>query len=219
MQAPGGRAEMQPDATSAKANLRVQLQRRRLSTTGHQRRLDDNARLIRLFDLLDAESVLPMTRPDGDGASLTVALYLSKPPEPDTVALAVALCQRGFNLLVPAPGTNGTWAQPAWANYAEPIRPGAAGIPVSSGVIARQGLAQVDVIVMPGLAGSLDGPRLGTGGGWYDRALSSASSTARRWLVLNDWEVLASLPRQSHDIPVDRIITPTRTLVTHPTLG
>ena len=81
------------------------------------------------------------------------------------------------------------------------------GIPVPDDV-APADLDAASVIVMPGLAGALDGSRLGYGGGWYDRALAGASAGAQRWLLLNDSELLDDIPHDAHDQPVDVIVTP-----------
>ena len=64
------------------------------------------------------------------------------------------------------------------------------------------------------LAASEDGTRLGQGGGWYDRTLPHRAPSTPIVAVVFDDEVLPGgrIPREPHDIPVDAIITPTRTL-------
>ena len=58
------------------------------------------------------------------------------------------------------------------------------------------------------------GHRLGTGGGWYDRALLHADADARVATLVNDAELVADVPREPWDLPVDVIVTPTRTVST-----
>jgi len=53
------------------------------------------------------------------------------------------------------------------------------------------------------------GVRLGRGGGWYDRALTYRRGGVPVVAVCWPWECMADdLPRQSHDIPVDWVVTP-----------
>ena len=54
------------------------------------------------------------------------------------------------------------------------------------------------------------GDRLGRGGGWYDRVLPLSDPGATVMLLLNDDEVMDSLPTGPLDRRVDAILTPTR---------
>jgi len=173
------------DAAAAKAALRQQLGGRRASRPDAVRARDDDRRQQRLLALLTDRY------PHHTG--VTVAVYLSRPPEPATVALAQILHDTGWHVIVPSPGA-ARWTDPAWSWYGEPLLP------------AELGAA--DVIIMPGLAGTRDGARLGRGGGWYDRALPDAQDGAPRWLLLNDDEVVDELPTEPHDARVDLIVTP-----------
>ena len=75
---------------------------------------------------------------------------------------------------------------------------------------------EADLIVIPALAASADGTRLGQGGGWYDRALMHRSPGVPVVAVIFDDEVLEPgiIPAEPHDVPVDAIVTPTRTITT-----
>jgi 5-formyltetrahydrofolate cyclo-ligase len=138
----------------------------------------------------------------------TVAAYVSRLDEPDTSELITALWQAEVKVLLPVLSS-----QPDWAWYAGPgtLAPGPLGIYQPAG--PRQGgtaLAQADWIWLPGLAGTPDGRRLGTGGGWYDRALLLSRADAKRGLLLFDNEVLADLPTQDWDQPIDLLVTEER---------
>ena len=180
--------------------MRAHLMANRLAMDDAQRRGADEARLRIILDLLHD---LPIDQ-------MTIALYLSRPPEPSTIALAAELHRCGARLLVPAASRG--WTQPDWAWYEEPLVIGPRNIPVAPGrAVGMDALGQAQIIVLPGLAGARDGTRLGTGGGWYDKALGSASPDAKRWLLLGDDEVFDQLPSQPHDLPVHRLITPSGT--------
>ena len=81
-------------------------------------------------------------------------------------------------------------------------------------VLGAESLTEADLIVIPALAASSDGARLGQGGGWYDRALLHRSPGVAVVSVVFDDEVLESgvIPTEAHDVPIDAIITPTRTI-------
>jgi 5-formyltetrahydrofolate cyclo-ligase len=64
------------------------------------------------------------------------------------------------------------------------------------------------------LAATPSGDRLGTGGGWYDRALRYAAPDALIGVLLRDREVLDVLPVEPFDRAVDLIVTESRTIRT-----
>jgi 5-formyltetrahydrofolate cyclo-ligase len=68
------------------------------------------------------------------------------------------------------------------------------------------------VIVVPGLAFSERGERLGRGGGHYDRALADLNGRAVSIGLAFDVQVLERLPCEGHDVPVDVIVTEAREL-------
>ncbi len=70
-------------------------------------------------------------------------------------------------------------------------------------------LDDIDAFVVPGLAFTPDGRRLGFGGGYYDRTL--AGRTARAFGVAFDVQVVDDLPFEDHDTRVAAVFTPTRT--------
>lgn len=139
-----------------------------------------------------------------------VACYLSVDPEPGTHALVDALVAGGCRVLVPL-----LRREPDWAWYAGPegLRPGWGGIPVPmTPPLGPQILARAEWIWVSGLAATPEGDRLGTGGGWYDRALRHASPDARIGVLLHDGEVLESVPTDIWDRRVHVILTASGTL-------
>jgi 5-formyltetrahydrofolate cyclo-ligase len=194
---------------AAKTVLRNAIQFRRDSRSVERRSLDDAARQ----DLV--EEALSSRMPD------TVAAYLSFGSEPGTLRLIAWLAAHDIRVLLPVlsmPGGKGL-SKPTWAPYEGPdaLRAGEFSIlePTSEPVPAEQ-LPEAEMIICPGLAANREGDRLGRGGGWYDRALRHASSSAPIWVLLNDDEVLETIPTHSWDHRVDAIFTPTQMIMCEP---
>lgn len=66
---------------------------------------------------------------------------------------------------------------------------------------------KVDFWVVPGLAFTLDGGRLGYGGGWYDRLLAAANPDAKIFAPALPFQILPDLPREEHDLCIDSPVT------------
>ncbi|MDF1535229.1 MAG: 5-formyltetrahydrofolate cyclo-ligase [bacterium] len=67
---------------------------------------------------------------------------------------------------------------------------------------------EIDIFLLPGLAFDLRGNRLGMGGGYFDRLLARASSTATFLGLAYNFQVITHLPAESHDIRVHDVVTP-----------
>ena len=65
---------------------------------------------------------------------------------------------------------------------------------------------EVAVWILPGLAFTTGGKRLGYGGGWYDRLLAAAGDDAVKIGVAHDFQVVDDLPVAAHDIFIDRVV-------------
>jgi 5-formyltetrahydrofolate cyclo-ligase len=64
---------------------------------------------------------------------------------------------------------------------------------------------EIDLVVVPGLAFSKNGYRLGFGGGYYDRFLANYQGKTVS-LAFKD-QILSEVPVENHDIAVEKIIT------------
>ncbi|BDX05831.1 5-formyltetrahydrofolate cyclo-ligase [Planctobacterium marinum] len=73
-------------------------------------------------------------------------------------------------------------------------------------------LTQHQLIFTPLVGFDLNGNRLGMGGGYYDRTLSSLKQQANISLIglAHDCQQVDALPQENWDIPVNKIITPSR---------
>jgi len=70
-----------------------------------------------------------------------------------------------------------------------------------------QSLEKIDLILVPGLAFSRLGERLGRGGGFYDRLLARDILHAHKIGVCFDMQAFRELPIESHDVQVDEVVT------------
>ena len=68
-------------------------------------------------------------------------------------------------------------------------------------------IAALGIILVPGLAFTRDGLRLGRGGGYYDRLLAHPQCRAHRMGVAFDLQIVDDIPVEPHDQRVHAIIT------------
>ena len=81
--------------------------------------------------------------------------------------------------------------------------------------VAQRG--DVDLVVVPALAVSAQGQRLGYGSGFYDATLPDVCPPAQALAVAFDFQLIGELPSEEHDFKVHTIITDKRVL--RPSLG
>ncbi|MGM0897077.1 MAG: 5-formyltetrahydrofolate cyclo-ligase [Bacillota bacterium] len=70
------------------------------------------------------------------------------------------------------------------------------------------GAQAIDLLIVPGVVFTEAGYRIGFGGGYYDRYLEGYNGATRS--LAFDMQLTDELPIESHDIPVDGIITEKR---------
>ncbi len=66
---------------------------------------------------------------------------------------------------------------------------------------------EIDLIIVPGLAFTKSGYRIGYGGGYYDRFLPTLAHKPATIALALDFQVMDTLPLNDFDVPVDMIIT------------
>ena len=64
------------------------------------------------------------------------------------------------------------------------------------------------MVLVPGLAASVGGNRLGRGGGSYDRALARVGAGVPIGILLHEDETGLDVPIESHDRRVTHAVTP-----------
>ncbi len=71
---------------------------------------------------------------------------------------------------------------------------------------------KLDLIITPGLAYTLEGKRLGYGGGYYDRLFEKITPYCTKVCPSYDDFLVDSIPTDFHDVPVDIIVTECKTI-------
>ena len=151
------------------------------------------------------------------GVSLP-ALFAPTPLEPD-MSLALGLFERAL-LPILLDEAGAPLSEPRWGLWEAGRALVTLGRPPAQPDGEARGaesLKEADLIVIPALAASVDGTRLGQGGGWYDRALMHRCPGTPVVAAIFDDEVLEAgvIPAEPHDVPVDAIVTPTHTIATN----
>ncbi|WP_035748023.1 5-formyltetrahydrofolate cyclo-ligase [Glycomyces sp. NRRL B-16210] len=95
----------------------------------------------------------------------------------------------------------------------DPVGPEASAAGSGGGVLGPEAVGSVAAVIVPGLAVSHDGMRLGRGGGSYDRALARVGPEVPVVALLRDEEFGVAVPAEPHDRPVTGVITPSRGFV------
>ena len=132
----------------------------------------------------------------------TVALFASLPDEPQSAALLRRLAAAGRKVVVPR--VEGCVME-FYAYRPEAMARGAFGIDEpQQGEPVRP--ADIDVMILPGVAFTAAGARLGRGKGFYDRYMSREGFRARRIGVCFAEQIVAQLPSEPHDMAVDEVI-------------
>jgi len=92
------------------------------------------------------------------------------------------------------------------------LAPGRFGILEPRPETAKVELAELELIVLPGVAFDRRGHRLGYGKGYYDRALLAAGNTCRRVGLGYDFQLVDRLPTFDHDMQLELLLTETEAL-------
>jgi len=159
----------------------------------------------------EAVAALLLAAPEVRRAA-TVAAYVSVGREPGTGALLDALVAAGKRIVLPLLQADNDLD---WAAYsgAEGLAPAGRGLLEPTGpALGPEAVATADAVIVPGLAVDRTGLRLGRGGGSYDRALGRVPVGTFTCVVLNDEEVLGSVPAADHDRRVTAAVTQERLL-------
>ena len=188
------------DETDPKRELRKIMKARRREVPSEERSAYSAALCGNLLEREDVQRAI--------GAKGVFAVYLASKEEIDLSPLVERLWAADRRVVVPA-WRDDTYRLVAYSPKTE-LAAGPMGIlepaPGGEGLISvAEG--DVSVWIVPGLAFSRSGARLGYGGGWYDRFLSRSAPSSIALGVAYPFQIVADLPLEPHDIPLVDIVT------------
>lgn len=139
----------------------------------------------------------------GWAVASTVALFAPLPEEPDLLPLLEHPAKRFFFPCIS--GQELLWRAASNPQDLHPVPRTSNRLrePVHGAVLCPTSL---DLVLVPGLAFTSHGLRLGRGGGFYDRALSALSPRALALGICFSFQLLEELPVETHDLPVHQVL-------------
>jgi 5-formyltetrahydrofolate cyclo-ligase len=169
-------------------------------------RLSTGDRAARAIAIADRITEVP-----GFSRARIVAAYAALGAEVDPAEIAVRACARGVSVVYPRATRNSrllAFARSAPAELAPgPLR--ALEPPATSPDVPP---GEIDAVLVPCVAVTSDGARLGRGGGYYDTTLPALPRAIRIGLAY-EVQLVPTLPREAHDAPLDAVVTEARVLL------
>ncbi len=188
------------NSSNDKAGIRRGMKARRRALAADEKAAADAA----VCEKLKARyGIGEMTDPPNRGGPL--AVYLASPDEINIDPYIEYMLRAGVE--VAAPRWNGDAYELAKLKGLDgkSLRRGPMGIrePVDADIVEPE---KIHAWIIPGLAFTRDGKRLGYGGGWYDRFLASAQKGAVKIGVAYPFQIVDDLPAEPHDIMLTDIL-------------
>jgi len=137
----------------------------------------------------------------------SLSAYLSTPDEPDTREFLNWTVEQGIRVLIPVSRTDGLLD---WAPYdGDAEDTDVLGMPTpTTELLGPIAINEVDLILVPAAAVDRTGMRMGWGMGYFDKTLGSMEACPPVYAVIFDDELVDSVPRERHDMPVTGVVTP-----------
>jgi 5-formyltetrahydrofolate cyclo-ligase len=140
-----------------------------------------------------------------------VLLFFPLPSEPDITPLLADALATGKLLSLPRFNATTNAYEPVQVrDLARELVVGPFGVREPTANCPLVTMNRLDLALVPGLGFDARGHRLGRGKGHYDRLL--AGFPGRTVGVTFDFQVVAQVPVEPHDIVLDAVVTPTRWL-------
>lgn len=184
--------------TDAKRAMRIEMRRKRVALTDRSER---SASLwAAVMQLCDHAASRPAAQ---RSTALAVLAFNGVGSEPDTTGLLELLNAEGYSVVLPR--VEGDHIVAVAYRPGDPLIPGAYSIPEPTGPAVDPAI--IDVVLVPGLAFTRDGRRLGQGGGYYDRFLLLVRAECITCGVGFSEQVVDDLPCEPHDRRLSALVT------------
>ncbi len=181
--------------SSQKADIRSDMRRRRKALAPAW--VAENSRVIAIRVVALPEFT----------AARTVLCYLELPGEVRTHDLIEAAWADGKRVAVPAFCKAMNEYAAAWVEPGREVVDGPWRVPEPAAPVWA-GNGRIDAAIIPGVAFSPAGMRLGHGKGWYDRMLSRMGTAAGVKIGVGfGFQIVPSLPEEAHDVAMDIVVT------------
>ncbi len=188
--------ESSANANDEKSRLRREIRAALGRITAEERKRAARSAQAQLLDVMERSQAAVVLAYLGDGLELdldpTIEMILDRG---GTVAVPVVLPDRGR--MVPARITS--LDPSAFDRDRYDLRSPRAPVETID-------LDRLDVVLVPGVAFTTTGHRLGRGGGYYDRLLGELPNRVRRVGVCHALQVVPTLPVEPHDARIDDLI-------------
>ena len=142
---------------------------------------------------------------DAWNQSRNILMYSPLPGEPDLMALAEEGAGCGRNFFFPRIEGNEIAVYRRLAGSRWISGPFGLSEP-DPGSWKAASIAEIDMVLVPGVAFDTSGRRLGRGKGFYDRLLGHPAFRGLKIGVAWPWQIVESVPMESHDISMDLIM-------------
>lgn len=140
-------------------------------------------------------------------SSAVIMLYLSAKNEADTLKLAEKALADGKKVVVPITDTKTNTLTLSYITSLDKLREGAFGI-LEPEIVIPCDYNDIDTVIVPGLVFDERGGRIGYGKGYYDRLFSKLNAVKAAFCY--DFQLVPAVYTESHDVPMDYIITESR---------
>lgn len=161
-------------------------------------------------DVRDRKSEAACTRALADlGEARRIAVYHSIRSELCPLALVSALRDNGASIVYPRVLTSSRVLEFCEVTSASDLAPGALGILEPLPHLESLPLSSIDAFLIPALGFDPHGQRLGWGQGHYDHTLAQCPNALRVGICFQE-QIVASLPCEPTDAPMDIVITDTK---------
>jgi 5-formyltetrahydrofolate cyclo-ligase len=184
------------DVKKEKSEFRKEMLSRRTALTTKER-AEANRRIFQSFSSLA----------EYDNAA-TIFSYVSVADEPDTTALIEDAWKRGKRVCVPRCASMGIMHAYGIRSMND-LQKGKYGIPEPQKGCPPVLASEIDLIIVPCVCCSVEGFRLGYGGGFYDRWLENRSAPAV--LLCFEKMLVPTVPLESHDQRVNILVSDSST--------